>query len=60
MDNGIACYWRVHWPRNPCRLLRVIYAAIACLAFGVVFLATGVGQMMQDHADNMDDEGGWK
>ena len=35
-------------------------ALVAIFACGVVFLATGVGQMMQDHADNMDDEGGWK
>lgn len=35
-------------------------AVIVIFAFGIVLLATGVGQMMQDHEDNMDDEGGWK
>ena len=35
-------------------------ALIVIFAAGIVLLATGVGQMMQDHADNMEDEGGWK
>lgn len=40
--------------------LLIDLALAGIFALGIVFLATGVGQMMQDHADNMDDEGGLK